>query len=165
MKTAEISRGMTERQKQRHFLKQLMGFAGSRSRRDLLERMQKAEHDEKCVRSALILVGIVALVSLLGLAYAAVLLPEFFDSTTPMLVKLFCALGLGSVICAMAFAGVWIWYRAAANRLHDECRQFVMEILQARLRLDSRQQTVTPIDFSGGPPGVSEPQSSSAVIG
>ena len=144
--------GMSERQKQREFLKGLLGFAGSPVRRDLHDRMLKAEHDEKCVRSALILVGLVALFSVSGLGYSAVLLPEFFDSSTPLLVKLFCALGLGSVLCMIVFLGCWIWYRSIANRLHDECRHIVMESLGTRItteRAAHLSRTVTPVNFTG----------------
>jgi hypothetical protein len=141
---------MSERQKQTEFLKCLLGFAGSRKRRDLHERIMKAEHDEKCVRRALVLVGLVVLFSLSGLGYSAVLLPEFFDNSTPLLVKIFCALGLGSLICTITFLGCWLWYRGIANRLHDECRQLVMESLEARLSAETHPhaRTVTPIDFS-----------------
>lgn len=142
---------MSERKKQTEFLKGLLGFAGSSARQELHERIIKAEHDEKCVRSALILVGLVGLFSVSGLGYSAVLLPEFFDSSTPLLVKLFCALGLGSVICIMVFLGCWLWYRSIANRLHDECRQRVMESLEKRMR-EERQahlpRSVTALDFS-----------------
>ena len=144
---------MTERQKQTEFLKGLLGFASQHARSELQDRILKAEHDEKCVRSALILVGLVALFSVSGLGYSAVLLPEFFDNSTPMLVKLFCALGLGSVICMFVFLGCWLWYRAIANRLHDECRQRVMDSLASRLTAERQQhlhRSVTPVNFSQG---------------
>ena len=140
---------MSERQKQTQFLKCLLGFAGNRKRRELHERILKAEHDEKCVRSALVLVGLVVLFSLSGLGYSAVLLPEFFDNSTPFLVKIFCALGLGSVICSIVCLGCWLWYRSIANRLHDECRQLVMESLEARLSAEAHSHTRTvAVDFS-----------------
>ncbi len=138
---------MTERQRQTQFLKGLLGFAGSRVRREFQDRISKAEHDEKCVRSALILVGLVGLFSVSGLGYSVVLVPEFFDSSTPLLVKLFCALGLGSVICMVVFLGCWLWYRALANRLHEECRRKVMESLEARGG-DLPGRTVTPVNFA-----------------
>ncbi len=127
--------------------------------------MAKAEHDERSVRCAVLLVGSVALVSLLGLAYAAVLLPEFFDSTTPFLVKLFCALGLGSFICLIAFLCCWFWYRGISNKLHEECRQLVTDFLQARLG-DQRELpgTLTPVDFVASSTAT-ESAPTSAIVG
>lgn len=137
-----------------------MTFAGSRCCRELHERMAKTEHDERSVYYAVILVGSVALVSILGLAYAAVLLPDFFDSTTPFLVKLFCALGLGSFICLLAFLACWFWYRGISNKLHEECRQLVADVLQSQL---VNQRTLTPVDFADSSAQVESEPHSAAV--
>ncbi len=156
---------MSERQKQRLFLKKLMGFAGKHCGHELHERMAKAEHDERSVRCAVILVGSVALLSLLGLAYAAVLLPEFFDNTTPFLVKLFCALGLGSFICLIAFLVCWFWYRGVSNKLYDECRQIVTDVLQARFGEQKSEfsESLTAVDFADASARTESEHTSAAV--
>src|SRR5688572_23728300 len=101
---------MTERQRQIAFLKSLLKDNSEECNR-LRERINKAEHDEKCIRRALFLMVIVGVFSIVGLGYSAVLLPEFFDNATPFLVKIFCALGLGSLLCMIIFGTCWLWYR------------------------------------------------------
>ena len=117
---------MSERQKQKDFLKALICSEDTHELRDLEARINKAEHDEKCVRCAMALVGLMELFAASGFCYSAVLLPEFFQNSTPFLVKFFCALALGSGICLAVFVGYWFWYRHLSNRLFDECRRIVL---------------------------------------
>src|SRR5262245_4672182 len=108
---------MSERQKQAEFLKSLISLASPAIKRELQERIEKAEHDETCVRAAFTLVSLFGGFAIAGLAYCSVLHPEFFDNSTPTLVKIFCALALGSVICMLVFLCCWLWYRSVTNRL------------------------------------------------
>ena len=117
---------MTERQRQIAFLKSLLKDNSEECSR-LRERINKAEHDEKCIRRALFLMVLVGIFSIVGLGYSAVLLPEFFDNATPFLVKIFCALGLGSLLCMIIFSACWLWYRAASNQISEDCRHFVAQ--------------------------------------
>jgi hypothetical protein len=119
---------MSERQRQCEFLKSLI-LTGESSHTEIYERIKKAECDERCVRIALTLVSLLALVSLLGLGYSAVLLPSFFESGTPVLVRLFCALGLASLFSTIVFTGYWLWYRKLVDRVYEECRRLVMHHL------------------------------------
>lgn len=139
---------MTERDKQINFLKQLLVLAGPTCERTLQARMAEAEHNEKCVWYAFILVALIGGFSICGVGYSAVLHPEFFDSSMPTLVKLFCAVGLGSVICMIVFLACWLWYRAISNRIYDECRQLVMDLLQERLKTLPKPLFVQTLDFS-----------------
>jgi len=153
---------MTERDKQTEFLKQLLVLSGSKSERELQTRMQDAHHNEKCVRYALTLVALIGGFAVCGLGYSAVLHPEFFDSSMPTLVKLFCAIGLGSLLCMIVFVGCWLWYRSISNRLFDECRELVFGLIQARLKSHPQPVFVQTLDFSLPVPPT-ESERSSAV--
>jgi len=138
---------MTERDKQTEFLVRLLVLAEP-TNRDLQARIDQAQHDERCVRFAFMLVAFVGGFAAAGIGYCAVLHPEFFDSSTPTLVKLFCAVGLGSLICMIVFLCCWIWYRSTSNKLYQECRQLVMEAIQARLKGHPKPVFVQTLDFS-----------------
>ena len=117
---------MSEREKQRRFLQELIRTDTSDQCRELQARIRKAERDERCIRSALFLMIIMAALSGAGLAYSAVFLPEFFQSSTPLVVKIFGALALACGICLLGFSGFWWWYRKICNRLYNECRNWIM---------------------------------------
>jgi hypothetical protein len=110
-----------------------MAYDDSTESRVLRERLAQAERNEGCLLGACWLVAAVALVGLSGLGYSAVLLPQFFDNATHVLVRFFSALSLGSALCLSLFAGLWLWYRGAANRIHEECRRAVMRVMETRL--------------------------------
>jgi uncharacterized integral membrane protein len=120
---------MTERERQTQFLENLLQDGTGQSTR-LKQRISQAQHDEYCIRRALILMLLVGIFSIVGLGYSAVLLPEFFDNATPMLVKIFCALGLGSLICMLIFGSCWMLYRKSSNEINEACRQHIMEALK-----------------------------------
>jgi hypothetical protein len=125
---------MSEYRKQVVFLKTLMTYTDSAEHRSLCERLAAIEKNEQCLFFACRLVGLIALLGLMGLGYSSVLLPEFFDNKTHVIIRFFTALGLGSTLCFALFVGLWLRYRRAANRLHVECRRLVMSTLEARLR-------------------------------
>lgn len=122
---------MSERQRQINFLKVLIRQEESEQHRDLQDRIRKAEQDEKCIRRMLFLVVVVELLSLAGLGYSAVFHPNFFAHTTPFLVRLFSALGLGSLVCLVVFLGYWLWHRNMLNDLNEECRRVVLASLHS----------------------------------
>ena len=122
---------MSERQKQLNFLKLLIRSEDSEQRRDLQDRIKKAEQDERCIRRMMFLVVVVGLLSLACLGYSAVFHPNFFAHTMPFLVRLFSALTLGSLICLLVFVGYWFWQRNMLNGLNEECRRAVLAAMQA----------------------------------
>lgn len=116
---------MSEYRKQAAFLRKLVMHEDTPENRALCERMAHVERSERCTQCACRLVGLIALLGLAGLGYAAVLLPEFFDSSTHFIVRLCSALGLGSTACFAVFLALWFSYRRAANRLHAQCRLII----------------------------------------
>ena len=119
---------MSEREKQNRFLKELIGSDDSNQCRELKQKISKAERDERCVRTAVILVTLVALLSAAGLAYSAVLVPEFFHNSKPLVVKVFSVLVLTCVIALGGFLVFWWWYRGICNRLYQECRTWLRSL-------------------------------------
>jgi hypothetical protein len=125
---------MSEYRRQSAFLKNLLAYDDSPSTLALQERLVTAERNERCIFSACRLVASIGILSLFGFGYTAVLLPQFFDHSSHVLIKLFSALELGSVMCFVVFVGLWLWYRAAAHKVREECRQAIGRLLEARLR-------------------------------
>jgi len=121
---------MSKRQKQTAFLKSLVLHGNMEGQVELQERINKAERDELCAWRALWLVSLLAFFSVCSICYSAVLIPESFQSSSHVVVKFFYGLGLASVICAVAFLCFWLWCRGVLNRLHEDCRRFVMAMLE-----------------------------------
>jgi len=132
---------MSEYRKQAAFLKALLAYDDNNGHRLLCERLAHAERNERCLLCACRLVGLIALLALAGIGYSAVLLPQFFDNSTHVILRFFTALGLGSSLCFTFFLGLWFWYRSTTNRIHEECRQAINSMLQSRLK------TTTPPAF------------------
>src|SRR5438445_7452309 len=126
----QIEQNMSKRKKQTDFLKVLILHGNIEERAQLQERMNKAERDEQCAWRALWLVGLLAVFSCCGIGYSAVFIPEFFQNSSSVVVKIFFGLGLASAICAVAFFGFWLWCRGVLNRSHEDCRRFIMATLE-----------------------------------
>ncbi len=130
IRVARPKRTMSKRQQQTAFLKALVLHGNAEERARLQERMIRAERDEKCAWRALWLVSLLAVFSCCGICYTAVLVPQFFYNSSNIAVKVFCGLGLASMICAVAYLGFWFWCRAVLNRVQEECRRFIMATLE-----------------------------------
>ena len=125
-----VRRTMSKRQKQTAFLKTLILHGNVEDRLHLHERIKRAEREEQCARRAFLLVSLLTLFSCVGICYSAVLIPEFFQNSSHIIVRIFSGLGLASLISAVAFLSFWIWCRAVLNRVQEECRRFIMTMLE-----------------------------------
>ena len=125
-----VKRNMSKRRQQTAFLKALVLHGNAEERAKLQERLIRAERDEQCAWRALWLVSLLAVFSCCGICYAIVLVPHFFHNSSQLAVKIFCGLGLASLICAVAFLCFWVWCRAVLNRIQQECRRFIMATLE-----------------------------------
>jgi len=139
---------MTERDRQTDFLMRLLVLADCTGDKELEGRIQQAQHDENCLRFAFTLVGLVGGFALAGLGYCAVLHPDFLNNSAPTLVKIFCAVGLGCLICMLVFLACWLWYRNASNKVYEECRQRVLDAIRARLKSHPSPLLVQTLDFA-----------------
>jgi hypothetical protein len=123
---------MSEYKRQSAFLKKLAMLEDTADNRALCERLCHVERSERCLQCACRLVGLIALLGLAGLGYAAVLLPQFFDNSTHFIIRLCSAVGLGSCLCFTVFLALWYSYRRIANRIHSECRLVILKTLSAK---------------------------------
>jgi hypothetical protein len=130
---------MSRRQQQTAFLKALVLHGNTDERAKLEERINRAERDEQCAWRALWLVSLLAMFSCCGICYSAVLVPEFFQNSSHLAVKIFGGLGLASLICALAFLCFWAWCRSVLNRAQEECRRFIMATLEPGHRAGSKR--------------------------
>ena len=119
---------MSEREKQTRFLKELIRSEHCEELEGLQAQIIKAERDERCIRSALWLMLVLALLSAAGLGYSALFVREFFENATPAIVKVFSALVLASMICLVGFLGFWFWTRQICNRLYEDCRNLIISL-------------------------------------
>jgi len=138
---------MTERDKQTDFLMRLLVLADCKGD-DLQARIQQAQHDENSVRFAFILVALIGGFALAGLGYCAVLHPDFLNNSAPTLVKIFCAVALGCLICMLVFLACWLWYRNVSNKVYEECRKRVLDAIHTRLKSHPSPVFVQTLDFS-----------------
>jgi hypothetical protein len=121
---------MAGSRRQAEFLRQLLHLHDTPEHRSLGARIQAAEKDVRAMHRACRAVGITAAFSLAGLGYAAVLLPEFFDSTMPLGVRVLRILCLGCGLSFLAFWGMARWYGAILEKLHEQARRRVLHHLQ-----------------------------------
>jgi hypothetical protein len=135
---------MSEYQKQTAFLKKLVLHEDTPSNRALCERLAAVEKNERALQCASRLVGLIAMLGLAGLCYSAVLLPQFFDNSTHLMIRLCTALSFGSTLCFALFLGLLYSCRYTANRLHAECRVVISKMLAAQLP-GFREPTSEPV--------------------
>ena len=120
-------------QREMSFLRHLMLYDDTGEHRELEERLERAERNERCARRAVWLMVVFMAISLAGLGYAALLLEDFPPNTSQFLTRIFCALGLASLVSLLAFVGFWLVSRGEMNEQREGCRRLVARIVAARL--------------------------------
>jgi hypothetical protein len=128
---------MSEHQKQTAFLRQCLLYDDSGERHELEESITKLQRNERCVRRAVWLMALLVALSMAGLCYSAIV-PAHDPRSMSQLVtqfssKVFCALGLGSMICLVAFTGLGVVHRDKLDRRREECRRLAAKLLESRL--------------------------------
>jgi len=127
---------MSEREKDMAFLRQCILHDDSAERHKLEDSITHLETNERCVRRAIGVMALFIALSLAGLCYSAVCLADLPQSTSQFMMlsisKVFCALGLGSLICLFAFLGLAIAYRRELAQRRDECRRLAAKVFEAR---------------------------------
>ena len=118
---------------QTSFLRRLLQYEGSPASKELSDRLATVERNERSLTCACRLVGLIAMLGFAGLGYGAVLLPQFFDNSTHLVIRLSGAIGLGSAICLVVFLVLWFSCRSTGHRLRAQCRIAVAKMLAERL--------------------------------
>jgi hypothetical protein len=128
---------MSEHQRETEFLRQCLLYEDTAERHELEERLTQAQRDEHCVRRAVWLMVLLTAAAMAGLCYSAVFQAgypqDMSQLTQPFLSKVFCALGLGSLICLTAFVALGAIYRKELDRRREACRRLATKFLESRL--------------------------------
>jgi hypothetical protein len=124
---------MSEHQKHTEFLRHCLRYGESTEHQELEEGITQVQRDARCVRRAVWLMAILTALVLAGLGYGTVLVANFPYNAPQFIVNLIYALGLGSLISLLAFAGLGMVYRWKLDQRREECRQRVARLLESRL--------------------------------
>jgi hypothetical protein len=130
---------VVEHQSQTAFLKALIAYEDGEESRQLRDSLAKADRERKCLRHAILLMVALFIVSLAGLSYCALLLPQGFYSPRHFITMGLSVLGLASLISQLEFLGYLVWHRGAVNRLHKECRRRVLLLVESQLTASLRR--------------------------
>lgn len=99
--------------------------------------MVELQSKERCVQRAVWLMVLVFALAAAGLCYWAVFVTDhprnISEFVTPFISKGFCEVGLGAMICLVAFIGLGVIYRKQLERRQEECRQMATRFLESRL--------------------------------
>jgi len=127
---------MSEREKDTAFLRQCIVHEDSAERHKLEESITQLQRNGRCVRRAVGLMALLVALATAGVCYSAVFLADYPQNMTQFMMqfinKAFCALGLGSLICLMAFAGLAAVYRTELDQRREECRRLARKLLETR---------------------------------
>jgi hypothetical protein len=119
------------------FLRQAILYDDTAERHKLEQRITHIEQDVRCLRRAIWLMVLLTAVGFAGLCYCAVFLADFPQNmeqfSARLVVKVFGALGLGSLISLLAFICLGVAYRREANLRREECRSLIAKLLESRL--------------------------------
>ena len=139
---------MSEHQKQTAFLRQCLLYDDTAERHKLEESLTQLQRNERCVRRAVWLMALLVALAIAGLFYSAVV-PADDPKTMSQLItqfasKVFCALGLGSLICLVSFAGLGVIHRNKLDQRREECRRLAAKLLESRLGKPRALETTAP---------------------
>jgi hypothetical protein len=142
---------MSERQKDTEFLRQCLLHDETAECLELQETITQAQRNERCLRRAVWLMVLLTGLAIAGLSYTTIFLPNFPQNTsqflTPFSVKVFCAVGIASLICLLSFLGLGMIHRRQLDQRREECRRLATRLLESRLGKSS----TTPSSLASAP--------------
>lgn len=131
---------MSEHQNEMAFLRHLLVYDNTEERHTLEERIAQVQRDERSVVRAAWLMALFTVLAATGLAYGAIVEENFPYNESQFVVRVSCNLGLASLMCLVAYAGLLTVHRKKLNRLREECRQLITRLLKSHLG-DAHPQT------------------------
>lgn len=146
---------LSPHQQEMSFLQNLMLYDSSEARLELEEKVTRSECREACARRAAWLMALLMAFALAGLGYAAILLDDFPQNKSQLIIRVFSALGLASFISLLAFGGFWLVSRGEVDEQRAECRRLVTKIIESRLGkppIDSPERIVQAKSPADGVP-------------
>jgi hypothetical protein len=128
---------MSEHQKQTAFLRQCLLYDDTAERHELEENITQLQRNERCLRRAVWLMAVLVALAMAGLFYTAVVPADDPRNMSQFVAqfasRVFCALGLGSLICLVAFTGLGVVHRNKLDQRREECRRIAAKLLESRL--------------------------------
>ena len=128
---------MSEHQRETAFLRQCIRYDDTEERHRLEDRIKQILHDERIVRRAVWLMGLLAALAMIGLGYASVFMADYplnvSQLTARYLIKFLCVLGVGSLLCLFVFVGRGIAFRKELDQRREDCRRLALKVLQSRV--------------------------------
>ena len=144
---------MNDHQRQTEFLRKCILYDGSKASHTLAEKTKQLQHNERCVGRAVWLMVHMGALALAGLAYLAIFTEDFPQNIhgfmTRFITRIFCVMGLSSLICVTVFLGLQVFYRKELAHRREDCRRLATNLLESRL---------------ARPPADGERQGSQAVV-
>ncbi|HTD65155.1 MAG TPA: hypothetical protein VK846_01325 [Candidatus Limnocylindria bacterium] len=122
-----------EHQREMSFLRHLMLYDETEERHVRENKLTCAESNERCARRAVWLMAVFTALAVVGLGYAAMLLEDFPPNSSQFVTRIFCALGLASLVSLLTFVGFWLVSRGKLDDERDGCRRLVTRIVESRL--------------------------------
>ena len=95
-------------------------------------RIANSESEERCLRRAMWLMGVLAALAALGLGYSVILLYELAPYWTRIINHLLIVVGLAALISLLGIGTVWILCRNRLAAEREEVRRLVMRLLAER---------------------------------
>jgi hypothetical protein len=146
---------MSEHQKQTAFLQQCLLYDDTVERQRLEENIVQLQRNERCLRRAVWVMAWLIALAMASLCYSAIFLTDHPQNMsqffTQFISKVFCALGLGSLICLVSFVGLGVIFRKELDQRREECRRRAAKLLESRLG--------KPRSLGGAGPEISSEQS------
>ena len=136
---------MLDHETQAVFLKALIAYDDGEASLQLRDSLAKADRESKCIRRTMFVLVILFILSLAGLGYCAILLPQIFFNSTHFVTISLSVLGLASLIAQLELFGCLLWHRFAVDRLHKECRLRVLLLVESQLRASLRRNPSEPV--------------------
>jgi hypothetical protein len=121
---------MTEYQKETAFLRRAIRTEDTDQHRAIEKSIIQVQRDLRCVRRAAWLMALFLALTAAALAYGAALVDNFPFGKHQFVIRIVSIIGLASLISLMAFSGLLPVYRQRLNRLRDECRRVVADLLE-----------------------------------
>jgi hypothetical protein len=127
----------SEHQKETAFLRRCILYEESNEGRQLDQRIAQIQRDERSLRRAKWLTGVLAALVGLGFVYMAFLIEDLPNHISQFaaefISKTVCALGIGSLVSLLAFGWLGFRNRRELNLRREECRQLVTTLLERRV--------------------------------
>ena len=120
-------------QREMSFLRHLMCYDDTSERDELESKISEVQSKERSARRAVWLMAVLTALAIVGLGYSAILSEDFPQNKTLLVMRIFYALGLASLVSFLAFAAFWLVCLGDLNEQRERCRRFVTRVVESRL--------------------------------